>query len=341
MWGISLQQVVLDRWFGIRDAFEHPVVLWASVGVIATLLTASIIVAVLSAMGRLDAKTCTELRLRILSWCVLAPLIIGPILLGAAWTILAVLILSLLCYREYARVTGLFREKLMSLLIVIGILMVGFAIIDHWYGLFMALGPLTMLLLSALAILSDKPKGYVQRVALGMFGFFLFGLGLGHLGYIANDADYRPILVLILLSVELNDVFAYMSGKLLGRRKLCPQTSPNKTVGGAAGALVLTTAFVAVVGHYVFTGSEMESVARLVGLGLIVSIAGQFGDLMLSSIKRDVGIKDTGTVLPGHGGLLDRFDSLLLVAPAVFHYIGYFRGIGLDQPARILTGGAG
>jgi phosphatidate cytidylyltransferase len=59
---------------------------------------------------------------------------------------------------------------------------------------------------------------------------------------------------------------------------------------------------------------------------------------MLSSIKRDVGIKDTGTALPGHGGILDRFTSLLLVAPAVFHYLGYFLGVGLDEPPRILTG---
>jgi phosphatidate cytidylyltransferase len=72
---------------------------------------------------------------------------------------------------------------------------------------------------------------------------------------------------------------------------------------------------------------------------LIVSVAGQFGDLMVSSIKRDLGIKDMAATIPGHGGFLDRFDSLILVAPAVFHYVGYFRGFGLDQPTRIITGG--
>ena len=82
----------------------------------------------------------------------------------------------------------------------------------------------------------------------------------------------------------------------------------------------------------------MEGGLPLLGLGLVVSLSGQFGDLMLSSIKRDLGVKDIGQVLPGHGGLLDRFDSLLLAAPAYFHYVGYFRGFGLDQPVRILTG---
>ena len=69
----------------------------------------------------------------------------------------------------------------------------------------------------------------------------------------------------------------------------------------------------------------------------MLSVAGQLGDLVISSMKRDLHIKDMGHALPGHGGLLDRFDSLLLVGPVMFHYIGYFRGFGLDQPVKILT----
>ena len=98
-----------------------------------------------------------------------------------------------------------------------------------------------------------------------------------------------------------------------------------------------TTALVSTIGHFVFHDSGVDTPVKLIGLGLIVSVAGQFGDLMLSSIKRDIGIKDMGATIPGHGGLLDRFDSLLLVAPAVFHYVNYFRGFGLDQPARIFS----
>ncbi len=81
----------------------------------------------------------------------------------------------------------------------------------------------------------------------------------------------------------------------------------------------------------------MDQPLPLIALGLTVSIGGQLGDLMLSSVKRDIGVKDLGVTIPGHGGLLDRFDSLMLVAPAAFHITNYFHGIGIDQPARVIT----
>ena len=112
----------------------------------------------------------------------------------------------------------------------------------------------------------------------------------------------------------------------------------HKTLEGAVGALLLTTTFVALVSRPLFVGTPMDSAAAVIGLGAIISVGGQLGDLMLSSIKRDLGIKDTGATLPGHGGLLDRFDSLILVAPAVFHYVHFFVGFGMTEQTRILTG---
>jgi phosphatidate cytidylyltransferase len=328
-----------ERLFGAGHAFDHPVTLWVTLGLVALLLLTPAVIWLLVRLGRVDAKLRSELMQRYRSWLVLTPLILVPILLGAAWTILGVGALSLLCYREYARATGLFREKVISLVVVLGILMVTFTELDHWYRLFVALVPFTMGVIAMVAILRDEPQGYIQRVALGVFGFSLFGSCLGHLGYLATDANYRALLILVFLSVELNDVFAFLVGKTLGKRKLAPNTSPKKTIAGAVGALVLTTLLVIVVGSFVFQGTVLASPVHLAILGVLLSVLGQFGDLMLSSIKRDLGIKDMAATIPGHGGLLDRFDSVIFVAPAMFHYINYFVGVGANQTPRILTGG--
>ncbi|MER3417426.1 MAG: phosphatidate cytidylyltransferase [Chloroflexota bacterium] len=327
-----------ERLFGAGHAFDHPVTLVVTLTVASLLLLTPVVIWLLVRLGRINEKLRAELMLRYWSWLVLTPLIVVPILLGAAWTILGVGILSLLCYREYARATGLFREKAVSLVVVLGILAVTFTELDHWYRLFVALVPFSIGVIAIVAILRDQPQGYIQRVALGVLGFVLFGSCLGHLGYLANDRNYRPMLLLIFLNVELNDVFAFMVGKTLGKRKLAPNTSPKKTVTGAVGALVLTTLLMMGVGSLVFQETVLASLAHLVILGVLLSVLGQFGDLMLSSIKRDLGIKDMAATIPGHGGLLDRFDSVILVAPAVFHYINYFVGVGTDQAPHVLTG---
>jgi phosphatidate cytidylyltransferase len=210
--------------------------------------------------------------------------------------------------------------------------------VDNWYRLYVALFPLTVALIAIGGLIPDQPKGYIQRVGLGVLGFALFGSALGNLGNMANDWNYRPILLLIIFAVELNDIFAYICGHLFGRRKFVPNTSPNKTVGGALGAIALTTPLVAVGAHYIWSGTALDTPVRLAGLGIIVSIVGQFGDLMLSSIKRDLSLKDTSKLIPGHGGILDRFDSLILVAPAVFHYVNYFVGFAVGQQQHIFTG---
>lgn len=324
-----------ERLWGWSNAFDHPATIWLVAIILGALGLAVASVVVLQATGLLRPALRRELRLRILSWGAIILALGLPVMAGALWTVLAVAILALACYREYARATGLFRERTVSAVTVLGIVVIHLAALDHWYGFFVALMPLGVIVIAAISIPLDRPSGYVQRVGLGVLGFLLFGSALGHLAYIANDWDYRPIVLLILVCVGLNDVFAFTVGKLLGGPKLLPKTSPNKTVAGALGALVLTTLVTALLAGLVFQGTAMEAWYLRIGLGLIVAVLGQFGDLMLSSIKRDIGIKDMGAVIPGHGGMLDRCNSLLLVAPAVFHYVGYINGFGLDQAKRL------
>jgi len=316
----------------------HPVAFWITVFIIAVLAITPLIFLALDKTGKLSPSLRTDLWTRYKSWVVLAPLMVAPLLIHRLTAIVGVGVLSLLCYREFSRATGLFRERAISAVVVLGILLVTFAEADHWYAFFVALSSLTISALVIVALFADQPKGYIQRVALGIFSFSLFGVCLGHFGYFANDKRGSAFLLSILLCVEMNDIFAYCSGKLFGRRKLAPQTSPNKTIGGAIGAAILTTALFATLIHFIAPGTAVDRPQHLIALGLLLSVTGQWGDLVMSSIKRDLGVKDLGVTIPGHGGLLDRFDSLIFVGPAMFHYIGYFLGVGLDQPVRVFTG---
>lgn len=329
----------MDRLFGWRHAFDHPVSLGIVCSVAGILLVAPLLILLVTRVTKPRPEFRKELWDRYKSWLVIAPAIALPILAGAAWTIVAVTILGLLCYAEFARATGLFREKLLSALVVLGILGMNFAALDNWYALFIALFPLYIGLIVVGTIVKDKPRGYIQRIALAILGFALFGGALAHLSFFANDANYRPILLMLFLCVELNDIFAFCVGKTFGKHKLAPNTSPGKTIEGSIGALVLTTALAAVIGHFVFRGTALDSWPLLVLLGLIISVVGQLGDLTLSSIKRDLGIKDMAATIPGHGGVLDRFNSVLLVAPAVFHLAHYvLPAVGYGQAQRIITG---
>lgn len=316
----------------------HPVALEIAAGIAAVLVATPLVLLALDRLGNLDDKLRHELWTRYKSWLIMTPPMVLPLLAGHWWAIAAIGLLALACYREFARATGFFRNRLLSAVVVLGIILLTFASADHWYGFFVALSSLGVSALVIVALVADEPKGYIQRVALGIFSFLLFGVCLGHFGYFANDSRGQAYLLAILLCVELNDVFAFTTGKWFGRRKFAPRTSPNKTMGGAIGAAILTAALFGWLIHRIAPGTEIDTPLHLVTLGLLLSLTGQCGDLVMSSIKRDLGLKDLGVLIPGHGGLLDRFDSLLFVGPVVFHYIGYFNGIGLDMPVRIFSG---
>ena len=316
----------------------HPVSFWIVVSIAAVLAVTPLIFLALDKLGKLTPALRTDVWTRYKSWLVLAPVMIVPLVTGRLPAILGVGVLSALCYREFARATGLFRERLVSALVALGIVLVTFAIADNWLGFFDALMSLVVCAVVIFSLFSDQPKGYIQRVALGVLAFMFFGVSLGHFSFLANDRLGPPLQLSILVCIELNDIFAYCTGKAFGRRKLSPNTSPNKTIGGALGAAVLTTALFATLGHFIFKGTPLDTPLHLIPLGVLLSLTGQWGDLVMSSIKRDLGIKDMAATIPGHGGLLDRFDSLIFVGPALFHYMRYFEGIGLGEATRVFTG---
>lgn len=328
---------VLGGMIGLQGSLMDPAVRLLLLVVAGALGAAWLAIAALGAAGRLGPGLKRELIQRTAAWTVMAPLVAGPVLLGKLPTIALVTALSILCYREFARATGLFREKLLSLLVIVGIAAFNFAALDHWFGLWQALAPLSLVALAVAGIVRDQPKGYLQRVGLSVFALLLFGLCLSHLSYLSNEPSYRAPMLLLFIAIAANDVFAFCVGKLVGGPKLAPNTSPGKTISGAVGAVVLTTLLAYVLGDRVFQ-NDLRPANHLLVMGGLVAMAGILGDLTVSSVKRDVGVKDMGAIIPGHGGVLDRCNSLLLAAPIVFHYVAYFHGIGLTEPTRVLTG---
>jgi phosphatidate cytidylyltransferase len=140
---------------------------------------------------------------------------------------------------------------------------------------------------------------------------------------------------LVIFSAFATDIFAYFTGRAFGRRKLAPVLSPKKTVEGGIGGVVGSIAACGLFGYFAMP----EFFVHCIAIGVLGGVVSQFGDIAASAIKRKLGIKDYGTLIPGHGGLLDRVDSLLFTAPLVFIYLSalcYWQGLsGIDMPTPL------
>lgn len=264
-------------------------------------------------------------------WLVMIPVVLAVVIAGRVATIVSVAVLALCAFREFARATGLDRDWWITSAVYVGIMAVAVASLVQdpwlhvrgWYGLFMALPVYIVSLILVVPIARNRAKGQLQNAAIAILGFIYLGWMFSHVGFLANSPHAYGYLLFLLLAVEANDVAAFASGKVFGRRKLREEISPNKTWGGAVGAL----AFSMVLPWLLWFSFPHFGPLQLVLSGLIVGIGGQLGDLTLSMIKRDIGVKDMGSLIPGHGGLLDRIDSLIFAGPLFFHMVRWFYNV--------------
>ena len=300
---------------------------------------AGLALAILTAAG----KNVTSVWKTYRGWLVMVPLVLGMIFLGRTAIIVGVALLALFGFKEFARATGLYDDWWLTGLVYLGIAMLAVASfvtdprLDRpgWYGLFMSLPTYVVGAVLLVPILRNRAKGQLRQVALAILGFVYFGWMFSHLGFLANTEYAYGYILFLIFAVEINDIAAFTSGKLFGKHKLRENISPNKTIEGSIGAICISL----LIPWLLWFSFPHFGIWDLIVTGLIVGVGGQLGDLVISYIKRDIGIKDMSAAIPGHGGFLDRFDSLILVGPAVFHYVGYFRGFGLDQATRLVTGG--
>lgn len=264
-------------------------------------------------------------------WLVMAPLVFLVLFLGRFATILFFTILALSAFKEFARATGLYNDWFMSGAVSLAIVVMGvIAFVPDpgtellgWYGLFMALPVYVIAVILMIPILRNRAQGQLQAVSLAIVGFIYFGWMFGHVAFLANAGPAYAYLFFVLLAVELNDISAYTFGKLFGRHPLRTNISPGKTWEGAIGALIVSLALPWLLR---FTFPHFRAWDCIL-IGLTVGVGGQLGDLTISTIKRDLGIKDMGAAIPGHGGILDRVDSLIFVAPLFFHLTRWRHGI--------------
>lgn len=264
-------------------------------------------------------------------WLLMAPLVFLALYFGRVTAICGIALLAVGGFKEFARATGLYRDWLYTGAVYSGIAGMTAVMLARdpdsgeagWYGMYMALPVYVIALLLTIPVLRNRAQGQLQLASLSIVGFVYLGWMFGHLGFLANSTHAYGYLLYLIFAVELNDVAAFTFGKLFGKRPLRSAISPNKTVGGSLGAIGFSMCLPWLL-HFSFPHFETT---ELLLTGLIVGVGGQLGDLTISFIKRDLGIKDMGNLIPGHGGILDRVDSLIFVAPLFFHMVRRFHGL--------------
>jgi len=176
-----------------------------------------------------------------------------------------------------------------------------------------------MIVLFGIEIFGKNPGLCIVRISSSFLGAFFIPFALMHMVYIRDLKDGMELVFFVFIVVWILDTAAYAFGKILGRHKLAETISPKKTVEGAVAGIVF-----GVLGAVVFRCKFINNILTLwdsVILGFVIAIAGQFSDLCESIIKRDGNVKDSGKIIPGHGGVFDRFDSYIFAAPAVYYVL--------------------
>jgi phosphatidate cytidylyltransferase len=258
---------------------------------------------------------------RFLTALVAVPLLLLLILRGPAWLFLALATLFALAgFWELSRLADKVGWKLLPVGYALSALSV--CAFHPAFPGFQEVGPAILLCVGLAAVFTRKPgRETLAAVMATVFAVFYGGALLGAavgLRMIEPDEVGRIWLVFLLAVTMVGDAGAYFVGRALGRHSLAPVLSPKKTVEGLVGGVVFSLGTAALVRHLALPQLGM---ATAVGLGLSMAILGVVGDLFESLLKRSAGIKDTSSLLPGHGGVLDRIDSLLFAAPFLYLYL--------------------
>jgi phosphatidate cytidylyltransferase len=298
---------------------------WTLAGIGGILVLATLIIEALVRWKR--EVDFTSLRQRIMSWWVMAGIFTLAMTLSDNVSISFFAFISFLAFKEFLSLIPTRRaDRRVLFWAYLAIPLQFYWVYLEWYGMFIVFIPMYMFLLLPLRMVTiGQTKGYVKAAGTIHWGLMLTVFCLSHAAFLlvlrethAPEASPGPGLVLFLVVLtQLNDVCQFIWGKSLGNRKILPKVSPGKTWAGFLGGVATTTVIAWQAGPFL----TMLDAGQSIGAGLIIGIGGFFGDVNLSALKRDLRVKDSGTILPGHGGILDRVDSLTYTAPLFFHYV--------------------
>jgi phosphatidate cytidylyltransferase len=262
---------------------------------------------------------------RVLSTLVLLPLFVAVVVAGPVWLFgVLIVLVSALGQWEF---TGMFERAGVRTFRILGL--AGGVLVTASFALPMserlALTAVLLAVFTASLWGRDGARIDWEPAAVTVFGICYVNWLLGY-GFWLRDLEAGTEWVLLLVWVTwLGETAAYLVGSAVGTRKLAPAISPNKTVEGAVAQLVVSVLAAAAARAWFFGALTLR---EAVTAGVLLGFAGQVGDLVESALKRSVGTKDTGHVIPGHGGMLDRVDSLLFNAPVLFYYVAHGRLLG-------------
>jgi phosphatidate cytidylyltransferase len=304
-------------------------VLVAIGGVFAVLAVASIAVAALRrAKPRSDFS---ELTNRVKAWWVMVIVFSLALLLHRTVSLVFFALLSFLALKEYLSLIPTRRaDRRVLFWAYLAIPSQYYWIWDRWYGLFIIWIPVyVFLFLPMRMVLIGETKGFLRAAGTVQWGLMMTVFAVSHVAFLLvmdptiNPQGGGPALVLYLvLLTEFNDVAQFLWGKALGRHKAVPTVSPGKTIEGLLGGVVTTLVLAWLLAPWLTPLGPRQALIA----GTIIGLGGFIGDVVISAVKRDLGVKDSGTLLPGHGGILDRLDSLTYTAPLFFHYLRYTFG---------------
>lgn len=286
-------------------------------GVATFLLLASVIV-------WRQGKPHSELALRVKSWWVIVAIGSSALLLGRVTIIVLLAFVSYLALKEYLSVIPTRRSDRRLLIWAYLTIPLQYTLIYFGnYDMFIIFVPVYMsLFLPMVMVLAGETKHFLSAIGTLHWGLMLTVFCLGHLAIIAvlPTGESSQLLLYLVLVTQVGDVAQYLWGKRFGRRKILPRVSPSKTVEGLIGGVFTITLLSLWLGPFLTPMSWPTAL----GVGFLIAIAGFVGDVTISALKRDLGVKDSSSLIPGHGGMLDRVDSLIYTAPLFFHIIRFF-----------------